>query len=377
MKMATNYAQANYQEIVDFSTVPNKVGVFGFHTPDTMKPVQMLNGFYRQFRQVKYLGCTVKVQPAATLPMDPLGVSFESGEASTDPRDLLNPIIVKGCHGETINDALDIAYRNSDDVGQSMTNTFLDFDADGTADGDAAYYSALSDPSFRKYSVLQPFSMKGLHPLVHKVVGTMPIFPKQGESPAFTGSMFPGNLEDNYSDVKYDLNQLSDYYGNGGFAPSGFSTRVGSSSANSELINGTFFTSRMERLGWLDTISRHQSRNNNNISYNEATGRFANTFTEYPGYGTSSYVFNMIPRLFMSVMITPPCYKSILTFRCVINHHFAFRGFITARTTYSSVGNATQDYDDSLLTDVATADAMSTSIETINGEAKTLTEGVM
>lgn len=375
--MATNYAHANYQEIVDFSTVPNKVGVFGFHTPDTMKPVQMLNGFYRQFRQVKYLGCSVKIQPAATLPMDPLGVSFESGDASSDPRDLLNPLIVKGCHGETINDALDIAYRNSNDVGQSMTSTFLDFDDDGTADGDAAYYSALSDPSFKKYSVLQPFAMKGLHPLVHKVVGTMPIYPKQSESRAFTGTAFPGTIENEKSDVKYDLTQLTDYYGSGGFAPTGFSTRIGSSSADNELLNGTFFTSRMERLGWLDTISRQQSRNNVLLGYNPVSDRFTNDFTEYPIAGASTYVFNTIPRLFMSVLITPPCYKSILTFRCVINHHFAFRGFMTARTTYSSVGNMTQDYDDSLLTDVATADVMSTSIETINGEAKTLTEGVM
>lgn len=363
--MATNYVQASYQEIVDFSTVPNKVGVFGFHTPDSMKPVQMLAGFYQQFRQVRYLGCSVKIQPAATLPMDPLGVSFESSEASTDPRDLLNPLIVKGCHGETINNALDIAYRNSPDVGESVTNTFLNFDGLGGGDGTSAYYSALSDPSFKKYSVLQPFAMKGLHPLVHKVVGTMPIFPKQSTS-IFGNVAYPTTSVDEESD--YDYSPYATDKSDGSVAiRDGVMTRVGD-----QFISGTMFTSKMERLGWLDTVSRRQVSGQVLITPNgdELQSNSGNVPTN------SVYKYNTIPRLFMSVMLTPPCYKSILTFRCVINHHFAFRGFATARYV-ENVNDYNSSYDDSLLTDLATASVASTSMEAINGEATTLTEGVM
>lgn len=368
--MATNYAQASYQEIIDFSTVPNKVGVFGIHTPNTMKPVQMLSGFYSQFRQVKYLGCTVKVQPAATLPMDPLAVSFESSETTTDPRDLLNPIMVKGCHGETINNALDIAYRDNSDLSESLTATFLDFDGVGGSDGTAAYYSALSDPSFRKYSVLQPFGLKGLRPLVHKMVGTMPIYPEQSISDAY-GSKYPTEQTDSNSDLPYNSHVFASGASLG--IPSGPQTRV-----NDYFVSGTMFTSRMERLGWLDTLSRPQAIDYDNVFGNLGSdGNTVNWNQEVEGRPyVNTYKYNTIPKLFMSVMLTPPCYKSILTFRCVINHHFAFRGFMTARVASSTL-HPTESYDDSLLTSTVTAEASATSMDTINGEATTLTEGVM
>ena len=40
--------------------------------------------------------------PAATLPADPLQVSYEAGEPTIDPRDMLNPILHKPYHGEAL-----------------------------------------------------------------------------------------------------------------------------------------------------------------------------------------------------------------------------------------------------------------------------------
>lgn len=375
--MATNGVYANYQEIIDLSTTPGKVGVFGIHTPCTLKPVQMLEGFYRQFRKVKYLGCSVRVQPAATLPMDPLGVSYEAGEVATDPRDLLNPIMVKGCHGETLNNALDVVYRDNQELSTSLSRTDLNFPGVAQLAGEQAYYSALSDPSFRKYSVLQPFALNGLHPMVHKIVGTMPIFPKQSaedwESSIYESGL---NLEDE-SIVKYDDQVVG---GTTLSIPSGITSRVGQSSNG--IINGQIFTSKMENLGWIDTVSRPQAVNNSVISatlsgLNEPAPSINWTVSDDGQPITAErYKFNTIPKLFMTCMIMPPCYKSILTFRMVINHKFAFKEFSTAR--YVASGNTPSDYTEDL-SDVATASVdmtQSASVETINGDATTLTEGV-
>lgn len=376
-KMATNSAIANYQEIIDFSTTPSKVGVFGIHTPNTLKPIQMLEGFFRQFRQYKYLGCDVKIQPAATLPMDPLGVSFEAGEVATDPRDLLNPLIFKGCHGETINDALDVAYRDNSEVGSSLTRTDLDFEAGSLLDeGQQAYYSALSDPSFRKFSPLQPFALRKMHPLVHQIVGTMPIYPAQTEA-VWYNSVNPGESEGNI-DTASQLDYFTDPTPTAGInsqlqISAGPRTRVGD-----QLINGTVFTSKMERLGWLDTVSRPQA---DEITVTGTVASSMVTFNklkaDYPPVGTG-YKFNLVPKLFMGVLLTPPCYKSILTFRMAITHHFAFRGFSTAR--YTTPYGHTDDYTEAI-SDVATASASldevdTTSLDVVNGDASVLTEGV-
>lgn len=370
--MATNSVIANYQEIVDISTTPGKVGIFGIHTPDTIKPVQMLRGFYNQFRQFRYLGCDVKIQPAATLPADPLGVSYEAGEVATDPRDLLNPIMVKGCHGETINQALDIAYRDNSSIGDSLTKS--EWDMDGSAGESSAYYSALSDPTFRKYSVLQPFGLRNLHPLVHKMVGTLPIFPKQSSSAwdvALTGLDEDSEL-DYYDPVSASGTSLQ--------IPGGVASRVGYYSNNGPL-EGSIFTSSMERLGWLDTVSRPQS----SASYNarlfvEADSSAAEAEIDWlvtggpEGSSSVNYRYNSVPKLFMSLLIMPPCYKTILSFRMVISHRFAFRGFRSAILPTTS----TQAYTDDLNA-VATTNASvpaTTSVETLNGTSAPITDGV-
>lgn len=374
--MATNGVFANYQEIIDLSTVPGKVGVFGIHTPCTLKPVQMLEGFYRQFRQVKYLGCDVKVQPAATLPMDPLGVSYEAGEVATDPRDLLNPIMVKGCHGETINNALDIIYRDNQELSTSLSRSDISFPGTANNAGEMAYYASLSDPSFRKYGVLQPFALRGLHPMVHKIVGTMPIYPKQSEE-TWGGSIFDSGLNlDEDSDLKYVTDPDLSNDNRGVYLPNGIATYTQGKSR----IDGQVFTSKMENLGWLDTVSRSQAQTFSELAGVPSDGEdiyWNNPGISWPADHKFEYKFNTIPKLFMSCMIMPPCYKSILTFRMVINHKFAFRGFSTAR--YVNYTSTPEDYHEDI-SDVAGAsmvsDAMASSVDTINGDVSTITEGV-
>lgn len=171
--MATNYVTAKYQEIYDFGTQAGKTTILGIHTPDDGNVYNMLSGFFDQFRKYKYSGCSVSMVPAAQLPADPLQVSFEAGDLTCDPRDLLNPILFHGCHGEELSEILDnIYYKGSNPMGsvhEGVTDTAL---------AESSYYAALSDPSFRKYGI-QSGARVSLKPMVHPVALTNPMIPSE------------------------------------------------------------------------------------------------------------------------------------------------------------------------------------------------------
>lgn len=111
--MSTNYARAKYQEIYDVNTVSNSVSVIGIHTPVGQKPRQMLSGFFTQFRKYKYTGCSVVATPAARLPLDVMNIAIEAGQTGANPKDVFNPILVRGCHGDNLNAALNSIYKGS------------------------------------------------------------------------------------------------------------------------------------------------------------------------------------------------------------------------------------------------------------------------
>lgn len=104
--MTTQYATASYQEIIDLHTETDKVSVIGIHTPVTQTPYDMLQPFFDAFQKYHYDGCNLVMVPAARLPADPSQVSYGAGEPPIDPRDLLNPILWHGCHGESLGSVL-------------------------------------------------------------------------------------------------------------------------------------------------------------------------------------------------------------------------------------------------------------------------------
>ena len=81
--------------------------------PPGNTPVRRLSGFFSQFRKFRYKGCSVQVVPAATLPADPLQVGFEAGENQIDMRDMLNPILFHGTHGESLPDCMEQYFLQS------------------------------------------------------------------------------------------------------------------------------------------------------------------------------------------------------------------------------------------------------------------------
>lgn len=96
-----------------------------------------------QFACYKYykLGpVSVKLVPASTLPVDPTGLSYETGDTTVDPRDMFNPGLVRITNGEYIKP----------------------FD---TMDG---YYATLLDPRWFKFQLQQGFS-RYAKPLVYNI----------------------------------------------------------------------------------------------------------------------------------------------------------------------------------------------------------------
>lgn len=295
--MSTNYAKAKYQEIYDVNTVSNSVSVIGIHTPVGAKPRQMLSGFFTQFRKYKYSGCSVVATPAQRLGLNLAQLSTEAGASAVNPKDVFNPILVRGCHGDNLNSALNSIYKGSfqqegsslgkDDFGDTVVPA-------GGLTWEAMYYRMLQDPSFKKFSTSSGLKLTGLHPLVYNVATNHQIIPN--ESASTVGSLTGGNANDE---------EL-------GFDPS---TRMSltDGSGNAVFRYPQFMTNRLQSLGWMDTrqlINPPQS-----------------TFGVEPS-------FTSLPRIFMSVIILPPALSdSIVTsMRFVVTHYFEFKEFNTSLT---------------------------------------------
>lgn len=334
--MATNHASAQYQEIIDFHTESGKVSLCGIHTPQGDKPRRMLAGFFTQFRKYRYKGCSLVMVPAARLPADPLGVSYEAGEPGSDPRDLLNPILFHGCHGDNLNAALNSIYKGSFDyqstgVGMDV-NDSTDVPAE-SIDWESQYYRALSDPSFQKSNVMSAFRKKGLHPLVYNVASNHQL------APSAEGT---------------EVGQLVLDFGDStsvGFS-AGTLGRVSDGEGANVRILPRLMTNRLQSLGWLDT---KQVMN----------GYFLNeTGAELPSPSN-------LPKIFMGMIMLPPAYKTEMYFRMVITHYFEFKQFNTSLSNAGAV-----DYVD-WNKPLSVGNGKSMSLETVNSTAEVTAEGVM
>lgn len=330
--MATNHASAQYQEIIDFHTESGKVSLCGIHTPQGNKPRRMLAGFFTQFRKYRYKGCSLVMVPAARLPADPLGVSYEAGEPGSDPRDLLNPILFHGCHGDNLNAALNSIYKGSFDY--NSTSVDMDVNDQETVPADAIdweshYYRALSDPSFTKSNVMSPFRKKGLHPLVYNVASNHQIMPNEDNNDV--GQLVVGTVDD--GELGY----------NGGTA--GF---VSNGAAGNSDVFPRFMTNRLQSLGWLDTKQILNGRSGAVIPANTT-----------------------LPKVFMGLLMLPPAYKTEMYFRLVLTHFFEFKQFNTSLSNAGAVDYV--DWNEPL----SVGAGKSASLETVNSSAEVAAEGVM
>lgn len=292
--MSTNYAKAKYQEIYDINTKSNEVSIIGVHTPVGAKPRQMLSGFFTQFRKYKYSGCSVVATPAQRLGLNLAQLSVEAGTSGVNPKDVFNPVLVRGCHGDNLNSALNSIYKGSfQSEGSSLG---LDQQSDqvvpaGNLSWEQMYYRMLQDPSFKKFSMNSGIKLSGLHPMVYNVASNHQILPN--ESYADVGKLTVGSQAD--SEI-------------------GFNDRtrggVADGAGSSTNVYPQFMTNRLQKLGWMDTRQL--------IS----------------GTGDSAPAYTVLPKIFMACIVLPMAKSAdiVTSMRFVVTHYFEFKEFNTSLT---------------------------------------------
>lgn len=292
--MTTNYATAKYQEIYDINTVSNSVSVIGIHTPVGAKPRQMLGGMFLQYRKYKYRGCSVVATPAQRLGLNLAQISAEAGASVVNPKDVFNPALVRGCHGDNLNAALNSIYKGSFQNSGSAVD--MDQYADsvvpaGSITWEQMYYRMLQDPSFKKFNLASGIKLSKLHPMVYNVATNHQIAPSESSPDAgqmvFDGGDFPS--------ISFDPDI-------GAVVPNG---------AGSTASAGIqWMTNRLQKLGWLDTRQ----------VVNGGT-------SAQPGYTT-------LPKIFMACIVLPPALSAsvVTSMRFVITHYFEFKEFNTSLT---------------------------------------------
>lgn len=309
--MATNKAFCSYQEIIDLHTESDRVTAIGIHTPNNDTPQKMFGGFFDQFKKYKYLGCSITLVPVARLPVDPLQVSYDAGEPTIDPRDVVNPIMFHGCHGNDIGAILNQLYT----IGTLGSNDMIDvFSSDSTDmaqwfNGDSLlpddsftllenlYYKALVDNTWKKAHPQKGFKKSGLRPLIYKVATNYQI---TGYSPASLLTEGP--------------------YGR----PQAAEGMEGYLEVPNVPGDVKLFTNRLTGLGWLDTrqvigpkLDPMQPEDPSYEGIQETLSELLNQTT----------IMTKLPKIFMGVILLPPAYKTEQYFRMIINHSFEFAGF--------------------------------------------------
>lgn len=308
--MASQKVFGSYQEIIDLHTEANHVSAIGIHTPTGDTPRKMFKGYFDQYKKYKYLGASITLVPAARLPADPMGISYNStGQVAgteMDPRDALNPIMFHGCHGDDMGSILNTLYGNDSSISDSLDG--LDGGAVSITDFVGAslwinmerlYYKALTDKTWKKANPMSGFKKGNLRPLVYSLATNRQIMPYEG-SPANIGALTQGG--DPTTQIVEDDDEL--------WAPA---------RAN----NLQFFTPRLTRLGWMETRNVHA------IAKTGIPGiESADDIPEFiaQALDTTTTPAEM-PKIYMGIILLAPAYGVEQYYRMIVNHRFAFKEF--------------------------------------------------
>lgn len=313
--MATNYVKCSYREIIDLHTEENHVTAIGVHTPTGDTPRRMFSGYFDQYKRYKYLGASIKFVPAARLPADPLQVSYGAGDAddpyTIDPRDLMNPILVHGCHGNDMGTILNKLYNENNQL--SDGTDVLD---DGPVNGSYApfaelmerlYYKALTDNTWQKANVQRGFQKNGLRPLIYLMATDHQIMPSSQRNGMYFATDGHAYLPGGVPTENYSVNLTTNVISNGVSYPSQH-----------------YFTPRLTRLGWMDTrmvTTVPASATVDNVLNPESVLSALSDMT------IDQINYAELEKLFMLLILLPPAYKTEVYFRCIITHRFAFKDF--------------------------------------------------
>lgn len=308
-----------FTETIDLNTETGGPSVLGLHTPISGDAYRFLYPYFMAYKKYKYVGMDVTIVNAARLPYDPEQLGKVSGENYVDPRDALNPVLFRGCHGESLGAILDSIYAG---LGT------MDF-KDNTMDKETLmatlenfYYTALGDNSWRKSPIQKTLAIKGLHPLVYNLGTNKQILPTNDMSSAdyienssvgdttgtISGSMQPGypSAVANGGNRPFAITPTREYDPTTGNPAYRFSSSM--------------FTTGVRRLGWLDTL-QIVGRKGSQLQFDAEN-------------------IALLPKLFMGILILPKANLVRNYLRIVITHKFKFAGYRTITT-----GGAFPDFD--------------------------------
>lgn len=97
----TNFVRQKFQWFFDMATSTSSLEHIQISAGGP-EVVTRLEPFFGAFKYFKLGKVKLKFVPAATLPVDPTGLSIEAGANNSDPRDLFNPGLVRITNGEDI-----------------------------------------------------------------------------------------------------------------------------------------------------------------------------------------------------------------------------------------------------------------------------------
>lgn len=309
-----------YTETYDLNTEEGSPTVLAIHSPIGPTPYKMLAPAFKMYKKYKYLGCDVTIVNSARLPIDPEQVGRIDGQNYIDPRDVLNPILMRGCHGESLGKILDSMYNGQLNDSDDFHVTSVDFKKFKESLTNF-YYTALGDDSWRKSNIQKTLQIKGLHPMVYSLSANHQILPtnsiasenyRENNPVDVTNPSYIGNTEGS------DNGRFGVPFSNASTSPSVSSSYVfnpvtGLYEYKAGLL--TAFTGRMHRLGWLDTY--------------QFVGQ--NVEPTAPNSGGSTMIAQL-PKIFMALVMLPPAVLVRQYLRVLVRHKFKFAQYRTITT---------------------------------------------
>ena len=311
-----------YTETFDMNTEKDCPTLIGIHSPIGTTPYRFLSPAFRMYKKFKYLGCDLTIVNSARLPVDPEQVGKISGTNYVDPRDVLNPILFKGCHGESMGSILDSMYN-----GLLTTNGFHSASLDKeqfASDLSRFYYTALGDDSWRKSPIQKTLSIRGLHPLVYNVALPHQLLPTNGLEFGYYRTNNPVAVTPGAGSIGNTLGSENGQDTGGAALTNSWTmfmegpTHVYKPDAKESVyLSGLnpMFTNKMSRLGWMDTL--------------QYIGQ--NVDPDQPGTFTREMVAQL-PKLFMGICLLPPANLCRQYLRVIIRHKFKFAQYRSITT---------------------------------------------
>jgi len=393
---------ARVNEIYDLNTVKGRISILKFHTPQDGVLQKHLAGYFLQHRRWMYGGMDIMMIPVATLPLDPLGVSYGAGEPTADPRDVINPILHRYYHGEKLSVNFDFETQaGTGGVGAGLVdpngNTFGASLQEGQVvdtpqfGGSQLYANTLMDTSWRKSHLQKGFKVS-CRPYVYPMMANHQIgeisssggtqLSGWGQAPwpnIALGNPSSGIGADLYGEIQGGQGSRNYPTSEPGFpgSPAGgqyVATMYEAPHANQQPPIGSaygatvsstryqnMFTAGLRPMGWMDTepfLLRAENSTGPNIA---------------------STLAIRCPLVYMYTTMLPPAFKQNLYFRLIISHKVAFKGY---RSTQGLSGLSGGQYVPATPAQTAgtvihdTPFAM-TSIEVENAEISKMTDGVV